>query len=563
MTLYGESPVSTLPECPAGVHDRPMSGLHLFWNCRAYSLAREGERFSGFTVDAHGRFAGFVPEEAEPPGLRDRTDLGGAVVLPAFTDAHTHFLSKALLGALGPRLVSLEGDRPVPDRMEGLLDLLRQAAVTRPKGPVVGFGALPAGLAERRLPHADELDAALPGREVYVISMDGHSSAYSTPALRALGLEDSADEGVLTGEAHEFNMGRVNDRLMRSADAGTIARGLHETVAEAAACGILGVHCLEGFEDAKSDPTPAIMSMLGPGLPLRLTLYLQYTDPERVLKAGRRLRRPRVGGCIAWEMDGSISSRSAALDRPYLDRGGLGRLYRDPDQAYDLLRRFHSRGYQTAAHAIGPRAIEAALSAAERLLDEDSDHENLLRMRIEHFELPRPDQVERAGRRKLVLAVQPGFAWADDRFLGGYREALDPGTIAAMCPLRSLAEAGNVIALSTDAPVQGFDPFIQVAGAVMHPTKSERLSVYEALRAYAWGGAYAGFEEAERGTLEVGKRADFITMSEDPFETAHDKLHTLKVRSTWKDGRPLAVPRQGLPALAATALRGLVAGATL
>ncbi|MCX7027839.1 MAG: amidohydrolase family protein [Spirochaetes bacterium] len=382
-----------------------MSGQRLFWNCRAYSLARAGERFSGFIVDAHRRFAGFVLEGAEPPGLRDRTDLGEAVVLPAFTDAHTHFLSKALLAALGPRLVSLEGDRPVPVRMEGLLDLLRQAAVTRPKGPVVGFGALPAGLAEHRLPHGVELDAALPGREVYVISMDGHLSAYSTRVLKALGLEESANEGVLSGEAHEFNMGRVNDRLMRSADAGTIARGLHETVAEAAACGILGVHCLEGFQDANVDPTAAIMSTLGPGLPLRLTLYLQYTDPARILKVGRRLRYPRAGGCMAWEMDGSISSRSAALDRPYLDSGGLGSLYRDPNQAYDLLRQFHSRGFQTAAHAIGPRAIESALSAAERLLDEDGDHENRLRMRIEHFELPRPED----GRRNVSPALDGGI----------------------------------------------------------------------------------------------------------------------------------------------------------
>ena len=132
-----------------------------------------------------------------------------------------------------------------------------------------------------------------------------------------------------------------------------------------------------------------------------------------------------------------------------------------------------------------------------------------------------------------------------------------------ICSVRSLADAGNILALSTDAPVQGFDPFIQVAGAVMHPIRPERLSVYEALRAYAWGGAYAGFEEDDRGTLEIGKMADFITMKEDPFETAHDQLHRLKISSTWKDGQPLAVQGKGLPALAAMALRGLGAGAIL
>lgn len=540
-----------------------MSGLHLFYNCKAYSLAREGECFAGFLVDARGRFAGFIPQGAPVPALRQRTDLGGATVLPAFTDAHTHFLSKAILGALGPRLCGLDGERVVPDRLEGLLELLSEGAKSRPKGPIAGFGALPAGLAERRLPTGAELDALFPGREVYVFSMDGHSSAYSTPVLKALQLEEVANEGVLSGEAHEFNMGRVTKRLMQSVGPGMIARGLHETVSEAVASGIVGVHCLEGFQDEAKDSSARAMTMLGPGLPLRLTLYLQYTDADRVMRSVRHLRYPRAGGCLAWEMDGSISSRSAAMERPYLDRGGLGRLYRDADQAYELLSAFYGRGFQTAAHAIGTRAIESVLVATERILDQDGDCENRLRMRIEHFEFPRPDQVERAGKRKLVLAVQPGFAWMDERYLGGYREALDREVIAMQCPLRSLQDAGCTIALSTDAPVQEFNPFIQVAGAVQHPNVSERLSVYEALRAYAWGGAYAGFEENERGTLELGKRADFFVVSEDPFTTPHERLHMLSVRSTWKDGRPLVAQGAGITALAATALRGFVAGPIL
>ena len=545
------------------VHYLDMSDSHLFWNCKAYSLARESECFSGFMVDERGRFSGFIPAGAPLPPARERTDMHGAIVLPAFTDAHTHFLSKAVLGALGPRLCSFDGEKASPDRLEGLFELLLEAGRMRSRGPVAGFGALPAALAERRLPIAAELDALLPGREVYVFGMDGHSSSYSTPALTALGLESIARDGVLTGESHEFNMGRVTQRLMRSVNAGMLATGLRAAVTEAAANGIVAVHCLEGFQDSPKDSSPTVMSILGRGLPLRLTLYLQYTEPDRVMKMARRLRYLRAGGCLAWETDGSISSRSAALERPYKDHGGLGRLYRDADQAYELMHKFHSRGFQTAAHAIGTRAIESALAAAERILNEDGDQENRLRMRIEHFEFPRPDQVERAGARKLVLAVQPGFAWMDGRYLGGYREALDDETMAMECPLRSLLEAGAILALSTDSPVQDFNPFIQIAGAVEHPIDSERLTVYQALRAYSWAGAYAGFEENDRGTMEVGKRADFIALDEDPFEVERDRIYSLKVLSTWKDGRPLVPQKEGLMGLAGSALRGLTAGPTL
>jgi hypothetical protein len=186
------------------------------------------------------------------------------------------------------------------------------------------------------------------------------------------------------------------------------------------------------------------------------------------------------------------------------------------------------------------------LSAYERAMDEAGDGGNELRLRIDHFEFPRPDQIRRAGKRRLVLTVQPGFAWADERYIHSYEEALRPSVRAAQCPLRSLIDSGCVVALSTDAPVQPLNPFFQVAGAVTHPVKGERISVYEALRAYSWAGAYAAFEEADRGTLVAGKYADFAVLDRDPFGIPADELSEVRVTGAWHEGRRVTAPPPGL-----------------
>jgi predicted amidohydrolase YtcJ len=385
--------------------------------------------------------------------------------------------------------------------------------------------------------------------------MDGHSSSYSSRALARLGFAGIAKDGILSGEAHEFNMGRVTRLVMRGLDLRALSRGISSVVAEAVAGGLVSIHCLEGSQDLARDSAVALFKLIGPSLPLRLKLWLQYTELDRAEGHLPSLERKRVGGCFAWEMDGSVSSRSAAFDLPYLDGRGSGKLYRTGEEAFALVEPFYRAGWQTSAHAIGPRAIESILSAYERVMDGGADNLNSHRLRIDHFEFPRPDQIERAGRRRLLVAAQPGFAWADARLIHSYSEALAPELLARQSPLRSLLDSGCVVALSTDAPVLPLNPFIQIAGACAHPNAAERISVHEALRAYSWAGAYAAFEEEERGSLAVGKYADFALLDRDPFETPLSALHEIGVEGSWHEGRPLVAPPPDLAGFALAALR--------
>ena len=307
----------------------------VFRNGSIYSLEREGERFAAMLVGPDGRIRGLYPEGTPLPADTAGSvtvDLGGKTVVPAFIDAHAHFMSKAALEALAVNLARLENGRIVPDCLEAVRESLAAKAATT-SGPIVGFGLCLGAIAERRLPRASEMDAWFPGRAVIVLSMDGHSSSYSTPALRRLGMESMASDGLLSGEAHEFNMGKITAFVMKGLSPGVLARGLSAAVKEAADSGIVSIHCLEGTEDAPSDPAMAAFKLAGGRLGLRLKLWMQYTDLGKASRNSGRLERKRVGGCLAWEMDGSVSSRTAAFDLDYLDRPEAGRPYRTGDEA--------------------------------------------------------------------------------------------------------------------------------------------------------------------------------------------------------------------------------------
>jgi predicted amidohydrolase YtcJ len=122
---------------------------------------------------------------------------------------------------------------------------------------------------------------------------------------------------------------------------------------------------------------------------------------------------------------------------------------------------------------------------------------------------------------------------------------------ATQFPLRDLLDSGCVVALSTDAPVQPLNPFIQIAGAVEHPNPDQSISVYEALRAYTWAGAYSSFEEDERGSLARGKFADFALLDRDPFDTPSSELSSIRALGTWIEGERACAPDNSAAAFAA------------
>lgn len=513
----------------------------LFINGRIYSMDKEGELYSAMHVK-NGRiqrmFSSSVDEMVES-GKYEVVNLQGKTVIPGMIDTHAHFVMTVAACAMGERVSEVTPTGLVPTDLKGVQEKLVAVAKGKNKNqPLLFYNYVIPSIAETRLPEKTELDRWLPGRTVIIISMDGHSSAYSTNALNAIGLEDPDGKGILTGEAHEFNMGKVNSFVQSKLGIGMLLKGLITVANDAAAHGLTSMHCLDGFDDDPKDMTIWFITRIASVLPLRLRTYIQYLDPKKIDRHAKYLRMRRIGGCAAWEMDGSVSSQTAAFYEDYKSKPGYtGECYYTAEKVESLVEAAHDAGFQITSHALGSRAIENLLRAFEKVLAKKGDKENRLRHRIDHFEFPTDDQVKRAVKSGILLAVQPGFSWFDEKYQKGYRQFLSEKVFEMQVPLKKIASLGGMLLGGSDSPVQHFNPFLQIQGMVSFPLEDQRLSVYQALRTYTHNAAYATFEENERGTLKPGKIADFAVLDKNPFEIGPEEIQTVKVINTYMNGQ--------------------------
>jgi len=508
-------------------------------NGKIYSLEREGESFAAFGCN-NGKITKLFEQIPANPGSLAKTviDVQGKTVLPAFIDSHCHFMSTAALQEIALSISEVENGKLMPDCMDGVKEKVQTFAAKKdPKKPILCFNYVIASIKEDRLPLKEEIDRWLPNRTVIFLSMDGHSSAYSSSALHQMGFDPKIHNGILSGEDHEFNVGKMDQIVMKSLSVSTLSAGVQHLINDAINHGILGIHCLDGMKET-NDLGLWFLSKFAPSLPLYLRLFPQLLNQTEVNKFTSLMQYKRVGGCYQWEMDGSIGSQTASFYESFGNNpNNFGRLLHPYDEVLAKVREFYKNGYQIISHAIGTQGIDSILKAFDTVLTENNDLENKRRHRIEHFEFPTLDQVDRAiDRCHLIVSAQPGYSWMDETFQKAYRKYLRPKQFNRQIPLRTIVEKGGIICGSSDSPVQTIDPFIQLHGMVNFPLIKEQLTVYQALRCYTYNGAFSTFEEQTRGTLKVGKWADFIILNEDPFKIAKAHILDLKVQSTYLHG---------------------------
>ncbi|MGM0399499.1 MAG: amidohydrolase, partial [Halobacteriota archaeon] len=232
-------------------------------------------------------------------------------------------------------------------------------------------------------------------------------------------------------------------------------------------------------------------------------------------------------GAIKTFTDGSIGSQTAKVSEPFADAPDeTGTWVVPPAELRELARRVSEGDRQLTAHAIGDVAIDAVLDVLEDLDDSANRH------RIEHLELIDEAGISRLAETGAVASVQPNFhGWAREG--GLYEERLGDDRRLRSNPLGLLAAADVPLAFGSDG--MPLDPLYGIEQAVTAPTADQRVSVTEALRAYTAGSAYAGFDEDRLGTIEVGKRADFVVLEESPWERPED-IADIDVAMTVVDG---------------------------
>ncbi|MCI8468889.1 MAG: amidohydrolase family protein [Eggerthellaceae bacterium] len=510
----------------------------VFVNGTFHTMEREGD-VRGALVVEDGRITGFDPAAAGS-GAR-QVDLQGRHAFPALIDAHLHMMESIALASMGEAVCSFADGRVEPHDLAGVEARVREIAAregARPGQMLILSNYVSAAMDEGRLPNRWELDAWANGADVWVLNIDGHSGSCSSSLLEALGMEGLAPEGIFAGEAHDANLGKLTGHLASRVTPAVLARGLAHFCNKCASFGIGTVCALEGNDDVERDPMTELSAFLARRMPLDVRLFPQYMDEAKLARVARSMARPRVGGCMRWETDGSVGSRTAAFSRPYRD-GSRGSLYFDTDELAATVASFAERGYMVSAHAIGDAAIDQLTGILNGVPG---------RHRIDHFEFPSADAVAWACDRRPFITVQPGYAWIDKRFLHGYERFLDEGQIASQVPLATLAAAGVPLCGSSDSPVQSVDPFLQMRGMREFYLPEESLSGFKALRAYtANGGEMLG---EEKGLLREGWEASFFTCDVDLETCPPSALEGLRARETWLHGRRYRPLSGGLGTLA-------------
>jgi len=240
----------------------------------------------------------------------------------------------------------------------------------------------------------------------------------------------------------------------------------------------------------------------------------------------------RIGGVKIF-MDGSLGARTAALSEPYSDQpDSMGMLTFSEEKLNELVAQAEDAGFQLCMHAIGDRALGTILKVLEST--SSASARKRLRHRVEHCSIVPPALMKKMRKLGLIASVQPRFiysdSWALDR-LGKRRSQY-------LYPFRSMLRNGVPLAAGSDGPVEDPNPMEGVWSAVARPGLStgESLTVAETLAAYTTGGAYASHSESSQGTIELGKRADFVVLNSDPHDAKREELRSIGVVQTFING---------------------------
>lgn len=450
-------------------------------------------------------------------------DLRGKTVLPGMIDTHTHFLWTAM------SLAALDVSAGVDH--ETLQAVIQQAVAETPGGDLIfGMGFTEYALDTQRFgPIVEALDAVAPDHPVFLIGVTGHTYAANSRALDILDLPEGTaglilddqgrPNGLLAGQAGYGAADRFSE-IFGGGD--KAAEMVAQAIGKAHSVGLTTVHALEGGVVGEDANVIEFLEAL-PALPLRIVLWYQTMDVERVQALGL----PRIGGCIL--LDGDVGPHTAALREPYVDQtGSYGTLYHSQEEVDAFVFKAHQAGLQIAMHAVGDAAVEQALNAYEAALTAHprDDH----RHRIEHCEVIGEDQIERAQSLGVALAIQPPFNhyWPHTT----YYPVLGEERAWKADPVRTLLRPGLLVAGGSDSTVTPLGPLIGVHAAVNHSNPAERVSVQEALELYTINAARIAFEEGEKGSLEVGKLGDLAVLAADPFQVAPEEIKETPVDMT-------------------------------
>ncbi|KIF07060.1 amidohydrolase [Streptomyces sp. RSD-27] len=431
--------------------------------------------------------------DAFAQGVDEVVDLGGALVTPAFTDAHVHATSTGLV------LTGL--DLTTARSLTEALDLVRAYAARRPADRVLlGHGWDAARWPERRAPRRSELDEAAGGRPLYLSRIDVHSAVVTTALLDLVPqVHPHGDGEPLTKDDHHA----VRRAALAALTPAQRAEAQRAALDRAASLGIGSVHECGGPDISSAEDFTGLLALAAERPGPRVHGYWADRDLDLARALGA------VGAAGDLFVDGSLGSHTACLHAPYADAAHTGTGYLDAAAVAEHVAACTEAGLQAGFHAIGDAAVTAVVEGVRAAAEKVGPARiRAARHRVEHAEMMTPETIAAFAELGLTASVQPAFdaAWGGED--GMYADRLGAERARTLNPYAAMLKAGVPLAFGSDAPVTPLDPWGTVRAAAFHRTPEHRISVRAAFAAHTRGG-WRALGRDDAGILVPGAPADY------------------------------------------------------
>ncbi len=520
----------------------------LYTNVNGYTLNSDYEllRFNAIQFTDDRVDAIFGAGEELPDDANEFIDGGGQTMIPGLVDAHGHVLTYGL-GLLRVDLVGATTEAEAAQRV------LNFAANNTELDWVQGRGWNQVLWDSNEFPTAASLDALVSDRPVWLTRVDGHAAWANTMAMELAGIDrDTEDpvggqiirdeDGNATGVFVDTAMSYVREQIPDTTFE-------EEKIALTASMKSLATYGITSVHDAGiGSSTIAAYKELVAEAPLPIRVYA-------MISAGDPLYQDRLDEgffesddltfaieSVKVVADGALGSRGAALIEDYHDEPGNRGLLRYNDERLEfLMRAAMNSGFQVNTHAIGDDANMRVLDNYEQLILETNSRDR--RHRVEHAQILRYEDILRFAELGVVPSMQATHATSDKNMA---EDRLGPVRIQGAYAWRKLLETGARIANGSDFPVEHPNPFYGLHASVTRQDQQneppggwyseENMTLVEALASFTIDAAYAGHQEDELGSLEPGKKADFIILDRDILAVSPTELWQTQVHETWVNG---------------------------
>ena len=498
----------------------------------ATAFAVKGGRFIAVGSDADIRNLAAAGTEV--------VDAGGATVVPGFIDAHSH--------PSGAGLNALKNVNTNLGSVARIQEALRERAGQTPPGEwIVGYMYDDTKQEEGRPVNRLDLDAVSTDHPIVVGHRGGHTGVYNSKAFEVAGVTVNTpdpfgghfyrENGELTGKVAErarraFSVPSGSTREDRSAAVSLICQEMNSTGLTSVHQAGTGQEDFRAYQDAKE----------AGGLSLRMYLMARGGAYPALRDAGVRTGfgddMIRVGP-VKFAADGSASERTMAMSTPYTGRpDDFGILTMTQEEIHEAVEDAHRNGWQIAIHANGDVTIDMVLNAYERMQREYPREDT--RHRLEHCSLVNPEILQRIAAGGFIPA--PFYTYA--HYHGEKWIEYGAEKMEWMFAHKSFLDHGIMVAPASDHSPGPYEPLMAIQSMVTRKDfsgrewgPSQKITVDQAMRICTRHGAYAAFEEHEKGSITAGKLADYVFLAEDPHETDPDRIKEIKVLRTVVGGR--------------------------